>query len=86
MAIWDPPHIIHIVKLCPHANVLGCFLAKVQFLALKNIYIQKGVWPYRYTYDSPLVTLILNIYDFVGLAPFCSGKVPSFNIEGGVAI
>ena len=29
--------------------------------------IQKGVWPYRYAEDIPLVTLILNIYRFVGL-------------------
>ena len=31
-----------------------------------------GVWPYRYAYDIPLVTLILNIYGFVGLVPFFS--------------
>ena len=28
---------------------------------------QKGVWPYRHAHDVPLVTLILNIYGFVGL-------------------
>ena len=28
------------------------------------------MWPYRYAYDVLLVTLILNIYGFVGLAPF----------------
>ena len=27
-----------------------------------------GVWPYRYTFDVRLVTLILNIYGFVGVA------------------
>ena len=32
--------------------------------------IQKGVWPYRYAYDGPLVTLILNIFGFMVLAPF----------------
>ena len=31
--------------------------------------LQKGVWPYRYAYDVPLVTLILILYGFVGLAP-----------------
>ena len=52
--------------------------------------MQKGVWPYRHAYDIPLVTLILNIYGFVGLAPFFFlEKVPflSFlNIGRGVAI
>ena len=27
--------------------------------------MQKRAWPYRYIYDVPLVTLILNIYGFV---------------------
>ena len=35
-------------------------LAKVPFLAF--FLIQKGVWPYRYAYDIPFATLILNIY------------------------
>ena len=34
------------------------FLEKVPFLAYL---IQKGVWPYSYARDIPLVTLILNI-------------------------
>ena len=29
--------------------------------------VQKGVWPYRYADDIPLVTLILNVYVLVGL-------------------
>ena len=29
--------------------------------------MNKGVFPYRYTNEAPLVTLILNIYRFVGL-------------------
>ena len=32
--------------------------------------IQEGVWPYKYAYDIPLMTKILNIYGFVGLAPY----------------
>ena len=28
------------------------------------------MWPYRYAYDGPLVTLISNIYGFVDPAPF----------------
>ena len=32
------------------------------------------MWPYRYVYDVPLVTLIPNIYGFVGLDPFFLGK------------
>ena len=43
------------------------FLAKVPFWAF--FLIQKGVWPYRYAYDVPLVTLILNVYRFVELTP-----------------
>ena len=47
-------------------TILGSFLK-----------IQKLVWPYRYAYDVPLVTLILNIYGFLGLAPlFFLEKVP----------
>ena len=45
------------------------FLTRVPFWAF-FFKIQKGVWPYRYAYDIPLVTLILNIYGFVDLAPF----------------
>ena len=37
--------------------------------------IQEGVWPYRYAYDVSLVTLILNVYGFVGL----TSTVPSVN-------
>ena len=55
--------------------------------------MQKRVCPYRYAYDVPLVKLVLNIYGFVGLAPFFffSGKSTIFgffffNIEGDVAI
>ena len=40
------------------------FLEKVTFLAFL---IQEGVWSYKHTHDVPLVTLILNIYGFVGL-------------------
>ena len=36
------------------------FLEKVLFLAFLKI--QKGVWPYRYAHDVPLVTLILTIW------------------------
>ena len=46
-----------------HAKVLG---QKYHFGFFS---IQKGVWPYRYANDVPLVTLILNIYGFVGPAP-----------------
>ena len=47
------------------------FLVKIPFLVCVFFFkIQKGVWPYRYAYDVPLVTLLLNIYGFVGLAPF----------------
>ena len=42
------------------------FWQKYRF-CLFGFLIQKGVWPYRYAYDIPLVTLILNIYGFVGL-------------------
>ena len=53
--------------------------------------IQNQMWPYRYAYEVPLGTLILNIYGFVGLAPFYFlAKVPVFslflNTERGVAI
>ena len=35
------------------------------------------MWLYSYAYDFPLVTLILNIYGFVNLAPFLFlAKVP----------
>ena len=37
------------------------FLVKVPSLNTER------VWPYRYAYDIPLVTLIVNIYGFVGL-------------------
>ena len=64
------------------------FLEKVPFLAF--FLIQKGVWPYKYAYDVPLVTLILNIYGFVGLAPFFLWKKYHFwllfNTKRGVAI
>ena len=39
-----------------------------------QVKIQKGAWPYRYAHDVPLLTLILNIYRFVDLAPFFSGQ------------
>ena len=39
--------------------------------------IVRGVAIYKYAYDIPLVTLILNIYGFVGLALFIFlAKVP----------
>ena len=48
------------------------------------------MWPYRYAYNIPLVTLILNLYGFVGLVPFFFlVKIPFlalFYSEGGVAI
>ena len=84
------------VKLCLHAQVLGLqthsfFLAKVPFLVVVVFLIQKRVWQYRYAYYVPLVTLILNIYVFVGLAPFFFlAKIPFlasfFNTERGAAI
>ena len=40
------------------------YLAKVTFFGFLNT---KRGWPYRHAYDIPLVTLILNIYEFVGL-------------------
>ena len=48
------------------------------------------MWPYRYAYNVPLVTLILNMYGFVGLTPFFFlVKVPFwlfFNTVRGVVI
>ena len=41
------------------------FLVKVPFLAVLKI--KNGVWAYRHAHDVTLVTLILNIYGFVGL-------------------
>ena len=35
------------------------FLSKVPFFFF--FLVLKGVWPYRYAYDVPLVTLILNV-------------------------
>ena len=80
MAKWDPPHVICRVRLCLYAKILGLLLhsffsAKVPFLAFL---LQKGVWPYKYAYDIPLVTLILNICGFVGVAPFFYGKSTIF--------
>ena len=47
------------------------FYGKSTLFLASFFLIQKGVWPYVYTYDIPLVTLILNIYiyiyGFVGL-------------------
>ena len=59
------------------------FLAKLPFFGF--FLIQKVMWPYRYAYGVPLVTVILNIYIFmyiyvyvfVGLARFLFlAKVP----------
>ena len=48
------------------------FLAKVPFLFVvvffgSVFFIKKGVWPYKYADDIPMVTLILNIYGILGL-------------------
>ena len=45
------------------------------------------MWPYKYAHDVAMVTLFLNIYGFVGLAPFdFLAKVPllAFLIQKGV--
>ena len=46
------------------------FVTKYHFLVVKYHFLKmyKGVWPCRYAYDIPLVTLILNTYEFVGLS------------------
>ena len=41
---------------------------KLRFLSYFGlIQTHKGVWPYRHSYNSPLVTLILNFYRFVNV-------------------
>ena len=49
------------------------FLAEELFFTLLNT---KGVQLCKYASDILLVTLILNIYGFVGLDPFVLAKVP----------
>ena len=49
------------------------FLAKVPFWLFFFFFfflILEGVWLYSHAHDVPLVTLILNICGFVGVAPF----------------
>ena len=68
-----------VVSICQSFRPLTpfFFLTKVPFLAFFLEY--RKVWPYRHAYDVPLVTLILNIYGFVGLASFFfSGKCTIF--------
>ena len=64
-----------VVSICQSFRPLTpfFFLTKVPFLAFFLEF--RKVWPYRHAYDVPLVTLIQNIYGFVGLASFFfSGK------------
>ena len=74
MARWDPPNVVHRVKLSVHAKnfrplIPLFFLTEVPFFGFVffAFLIQKKVWPYKCAYDVPLVTLILNIYEFVDL-------------------
>ena len=57
-----------IVSVCQNFRPVASFfvLAKYHFW----LFYTERVWPYRYAYDILLVTLVLNIYGFVGLAPF----------------
>ena len=75
MTRWDQHHVIHRVKLCLHAIIwpAGLYLGgggggggggegwggkyKVRLFT-----IHKRVCLYRYAYDVPFVTMILNIY------------------------
>ena len=66
MARWDPPHVIPRVKLCLYVKFLACnsiLLAKVPILVVV-LDKESGCGPIDLL---SLVTLILNIYGFVGL-------------------
>ena len=55
----------YVVYACQSSSIL--FSGKSTIFDFLNIFfIEKGVWPYRYAYDIPMVMLILNIYGFVG--------------------
>ena len=77
MARGDPPHVIHRVKLYLRAKnfwpVAPLFYLFIYFLMQKYrfwIFLNTERGVAIYACDVPLLTLILNIYGFVGLAPF----------------
>ena len=57
-----------VVYVCQSFRPISFFSGKSPVLGF--LLNTEGVWPYRYAHDVPLVTLILNIHGFVGLAPF----------------
>ena len=71
-----------VVSACQSFRPRAPFIFSVKNTIFGSFFlIQKELWPYRYAYHVPLVTLILNMYGFLGLAPFFFlAKVPSFFI------
>ena len=65
---WNVPHVIRRVKLCLHAKISGLvtpFFFLTKFIILLYFGVEKGVWPYKNTFDVQLVTPIQKIYGFV---------------------